>query len=74
MSTDSTDQSQSLSVVNAADLLQQEKSGTRALIVKTGIKSIDAHLQGIFSSGQVIGLGREQQDDDESLVRTAGMR
>ena len=69
MSTDSTDQSQSLSIVNAADLLQREKSGTQALISKTGIKSVDAQLQGVFSSGQVIGLGREiQQDDDDSLV------
>jgi hypothetical protein len=53
-----------LAVNDAADLLVREtQRASNAFQLKTGIKSIDSHLQNVFTSGQVVAVGHLLDED-----------
>jgi hypothetical protein len=57
-----------LVVNNAADLLLRERQNSGLVFqVKTWIKSVDSHLQDVFTSGKVIAIGH--LSDEEHIVR-----
>jgi hypothetical protein len=56
-----------LVVNNAAHLLLQERQNSGLVFqVKTLIKSVDSHLQDVFTSGKVIAVGH--LSDEEHIV------